>query len=420
MKQIFYLILTTMLLPLLSTASASAQRMIVTAKDGSITKFNVNELEKVVFEPKKEFDPSNLLSEEYIPCEAFRDWIDANIGDGSGYYSIEDAAKYNGKIDISYTHPDITDITGIEYFTSLTEFNGEDGYFGDFNVGALKGLKTLRVVNTKCTTLDLSGLDNLTKASVSRNKLTSLTLPKSGSLKYLWCDSNELYYIDLSDCNNLIEFVASFNSLTSIVLPECPLKTLAIHNNYIKEIDLSNVKSTLDFLNVSSCGLTALDLTDCNKLTYMECSDNSFTTAPVFANCTKLETIRMENNNLEMGTLDLSSCSALNVLRVDFSKIGDSIDLSNNLRLYEFSVQGCGLSSINISPCYNLGYVNVTSNNFKRLDVSACDGIYSLFANSCPENAEIKVWPDFDIANPESMSFYTNCKCVYEFTSESE
>lgn len=420
MKYLSYICLAALFCVSAGTMSMNAQRMIVTQNDGTVTKYQVTDLKSVVFEPKAEFDPTNLLSEAYVPCEGFRDWIDANIGDGSGYYSLEDAARYTGKIDISFTHPEITDITGIEYFTSLTELNGEDGYFGDFNVGALKELKTLRLINTKCQILDLSNLDKLTKAMVSRNKLTTLILPQNGSLKHLYCDSNQLTYLDLSNCKKLVTLVASYNNLTSLELPESPLETLAIHNNYLREIDLTNVKSTLDLLNVSTCGLTSLDLSDCVKLTYMECSDNSFTVAPKFANCKKLATIRLENNNLEMGELDFSGCPVLNVLRVDFSKIGRTLDLSQNLRLYEFSAQGCGLENINIAPCYNLGYVNVTSNSFKRLDVSECDGIYALFANSCLENAEIKVWEDFDIDNPENMSFYTNCRCVYEFTEASE
>lgn len=420
MKHSLQICVATLFLSLTGVLALNAQRMIVTQNDGTITKFQVSDLKKVVFEPKKEFDPTNLLSEEYIPCEGFRDWIDANIGNGSGYYSLEDAAKYTGKIDISFNHPEITDITGIEYFTSLTELNGEDGFFGDFNVGALKGLKTLRLVNTKCTVLDLSGLDKLTKAIVSRNKLKTLILPTSGSLKHLYCDSNVLTGLDLSSCTKLITLVAACNNFSTIELPKAPIETLSVHSNYIKEIDLTNVRSTLDLLNVNGCGLTSLDLTDCVKLTYMECSDNSFSKAPIFANCAKLATVRLENNNLEMGELDFSTCPVLNTLRVDFSKIGKKLDLSKNIRLYEFSAQGCGLEVINIAPCYNLGYVNVTSNNFKRLDVSECDGIYALFANNCFANSEIKVWSEFNIADPESMGFYTNCRCVYEFTEASK
>lgn len=411
-----YIKIATLSMALASALTAGAQRMIVTQNDGTVTKFQVSELKSVVFEPYKEFDPTNLLSEEYVPCEAFRDWIDTNIGDGSGYYSLETAAKYTGKIDISFKYPEITDITGIEYFTSLTELNGEDGYFGDFNVAALKGLKVLRLINTKCTTLDLSGLDNLTKAIVSRNKLTTLILPTNGSLKQLYCDSNFLTSLDLSNCKNLEVLVTPFNSLTSLELPVCPLVTLTAQYNTLNTIDLTNVKPTLDLLNVNACGLTDLDLSGCDNLTYLECSDNSFAKAPKFDNCKKLSTIRMENNGIEMGEIDFSGCPVLNTLRLDFSRIGRKIDLSKNLRLYEFSVQGCGLKEINIAPCYNLGYVNVTSNNFTRLDVSECDGIYALFANNCPNEAEIRVWPDFNIDDPESMGFYTNCKCVYEFS----
>lgn len=401
-------------LAVFATDSALAQKITIIQKDGQQISYNAQNVEKILFEKETAVDETNLLIEKYVPDAGFRNWIDQNLGNGSGYYSLEDAAAYNGQIDLSRVES-VTDITGIEYFTSLTRLIGEDSYFGDFNVGALTNLTYLKVVNTKCTTFDLSSLNKLESAMLSRNLITSLKLPSG--IKNLYCDTNQLTELDLTGCTNLQTLVCSTNNISSLVLPECPLVTLAMHTNPVGTIDLSPVKSTLDLLNVNKCNLTALDLNGCDKLTYLECSDNTFTEAPNFAGCTKIETIRMENNPNELGTLDFSDCKNLNTLRIDFSKIGAAIDFSQNRRLYEVSMQGCNLTDINVSNCINLGYLNVTDNLFTRLDISACDGLWNLYCNNCPNAPEIKVWPDFDIAHASDNGFYcNNGTFVYEFT----
>lgn len=399
-------------------AAANAQSVVVYTKSGEVVKFKAEDVEKVLFKPAQVFDPTNLLSEEYVPCEGFRDWIDTHLGDGSGYYSLEQAAAYTGEINISRVES-ITDITGIEYFTGLTVLKAEDGYFGNFDVSALKSLEYLQIVNTRVSYLDISGLQNLKTAALSRNKITELIVAGNATLQNLYCDTNQLTDLDLTGCTSLVTLVCSFNELSALVIPDCPLVTLAVHQNPIGSIELGQVAKTLDLLNVANCQLKALDCTGAKKLTYVECGDNPFESAPIFAECLRLETLRMENvTSVDFGQLDFTECPKLNVLRLDFSKIGNAIDLSSNKKLYELSLQGCGLEEINISGLINLGYVNVSDNNFLRLDVSASDGIFTLFANRNARKAQIKVWPEFNIADPEAQSFYidSNIELVYSFT----
>ncbi len=408
----------TVILGIGFTLSAGAQTVSIIKKNGEVIKYDVEEVEKMVFNPVVPFDPTNLLSEEYIPCEGFRDWIDANLGDGSGYYSLEQAAAYNGEINISRIEA-ITDITGIEYFTGLTSLKAEDGYFGDFDVSALKSLEYLQVVNTRVSHLDLSGLKELKIVAVSRNQLTELIVAGNSTIQKLYCDANQLTALDLTGCTGLINLVCSFNEIASIELPACPLEVLAIHQNPIGSIDLSNVVKTLDTVNLINCGLTSIDFSGASKMTYLECGDNPLETAPVLTGCIRLETLRMENvTSVDCGEMDFSDCSKLNVLRLDYSKIGKSISLTKNKKLYELSLQGCNLELIDISGLINLGYVNVSDNKFQRLDVSASDGIFSLFANRNGREAQIKVWSDFNINDAENLGFFIdeNIKLVYEFT----
>lgn len=411
-------LLLTVIVGLGIAISATAQTVSIYKTNGEVIKYNVEEVEKMIFKPAQQFDATNLLSEEYVPCEGFRDWIDTNLGDGSGYYSLEQAAAYTGEIDLSRVEA-VTDITGIEYFTGLTVLKAEDGYFGDFDVSALKSLEYLQIINTRVTKLDFTGLKDLRKVFVSRNKLTYLNLAQNPILEVLYCDTNQLTSLDLTGCTGLRTLVCSYNNLTSFVLPECPLETLAIHENTIYAINLSNVVKTIDFLNVANCGLTSLDCSGASKLTYLECGYNPYAAAPIITGCNRLETFRMEYvSTVDCGEMNFNDCPKLNVLRMDYSKIGKSIDLTKNKKLYELSLQSCNLQEINIDGLINLGYVNVSDNNFTRLDVSAADGIYSLFANRNARNAEIKVWPEFNIAEPATQGFYVDerVKLVYEFS----
>lgn len=238
-----------------------AQTVTIYQNNGEKIKYKVSDVAKIVFEEEKPFDETNLLSEQYVPCEGFRNWINQHLANGSGYYSLEEAAAYTGEIDLSQVE-DITNITGIEYFTGLTVLKGEDAYFGDFNVGALKSLQYLKLVNTRVTTLDFTGLKDLQKAFISRNKITNINLAQNPNLQKLWCDCNELTSLDLTGCNGLTELVCSYNQLQSLILPECPLEILSAHENTIHNINLSGVKSTLQHLSVANCGLNSLDVSD--------------------------------------------------------------------------------------------------------------------------------------------------------------
>lgn len=385
-----------------------AQTLTINLKDGSTVTYQTAEVDSITFKEAAPADENNLLNEKYIPNEGFRNWIDQNLGDGSGIYTLEQAEAYDGEIDLSRVE-DVTDITGIEYFKNLTSLVGEDSYFGDFNVGALKKLKNLKIINTKISKLDFTGLENLEKAYISRNKISVLNLAANPNLRILYCDCNELTSIDLTGCTGLEELVCSINEISSLTLPECPLEIFSAHTNPISSIDLSHVAGTLDLVSLSSCNLNSLDLTGASKLTYLECSDNPLQTAPILAGCTKLESMRMENITTEMGDMDFSECPALNMLRLDYSKVGTKIDLTSCKKLYELSLQGCCLNEINLTGLINLGYVNVSDNNYQRLDVSAADGIYSLYSNRITSNnAQIKVWEDFDIENADQYGFYVD------------
>ncbi|MDE5796412.1 MAG: hypothetical protein K2H75_04825, partial [Muribaculaceae bacterium] len=227
--------------------------------------------------------------------------------------------------------------------------------------------------------------------------------------------------LDLSECTALKTLICSANpDLSVLVIPDSPLVTFSAHTTNIGNVDLSKVAPTLDLVNLNKAGITHLDLTGARQLTWLECSDNPLSGAPVLTGCKNLESVRMENITNQLGDMDFTDCDNLNMLRLDFSRVGTAIDLTKCKKLYELSLQGCGLSEIELGGLINLGYVNVSDNNFHRLDISEADGIWQFWAlRNVTPGAQVKVWEDFDISAAEQNQFYVddNTTLVYEFTN---
>ena len=400
---------------ILFTGSIQAQKVKVVLKNGESVKYKVSDIERIVFQPKKDFDPTNLLSEEYVSDNNFRDWLDNKFAHGSGYYSLTDAAACADTINLD-ENSQIHDITGIEYFKSLKVLSGDGAVFGNFKVEALKSLEYLKLQNTKVTELDLSGLSYLQKVFVSQNKLTSLNVAGLSQLTKLYCDYNNIASLDLTGCSALTELVVSGNTLGSLDIPQCPLEILAAHTNQITNIDLSKVVSTLKQVSLSSNQLASIDLSGASRMTYFEVSDNPLQQIPNLTGCSNLKEFRLENIKTDMSGVNFSALSKLRMLRMDNTNLGESLDLTKNKKLNELSLQACNLKTINLTGVYNLGYINVSDNPISRLDISASTNINSLYANRVKQGCQIKVWKSFDIANAAKNGFYSDTGVfVYEF-----
>jgi len=314
---------------ILFTGSIQAQKVKVVLKNGESVKYKVSDIERIVFQPKKDFDPTNLLSEEYVSDKNFRDWLDNKFAHGSGYYSLTDATAYADTINLD-ENSQIHDITGIEYFKSLKVLSGDGAVFGNFKVEALKNLKYLKLQNTKVTELDLSGLSHLQKVFVSQNKLTSLNVAGLSQLTKLYCDYNNIASLDLTGCSALTELVVSGNTLGSLDIPQCPLEILAAHTNQITNIDLSKVVSTLKQVSLSSNQLASIDLSGASRMTYFEVSDNPLQQIPNLTGCSNLKEFRLENIKTDMSGVNFSALSKLRMLRMDNTNLGESLDLTKN------------------------------------------------------------------------------------------
>jgi len=164
---------------------------------------------------------------------------------------VTEANNYTGLIYCLFLN--ITDLTGIEAFTSLTEL-----YCGANSL----------------TTLDLSSNTALTLLSCGSNQLTSLNVSSNTALTYLDCFSNPLGSIDVSNNLALTQFFCSQTQLTSIdVSNNTALQSFGCHFNSISTLDLSN-NTSLVTLNCFTNQLTNLDISGNPALTHLDCRNN--------------------------------------------------------------------------------------------------------------------------------------------------
>ncbi len=170
----------------------------------------------------------------------------------------------------------ITDLTGIEDFASLTTLFCQDNLLTSIDVSQLTVLDYLRCANNQLTTLD-----------ISQNTI----------LTTLFCDGNQLTSIDTSENPLLWKLTCGFNLLTSLDFSQNPdLWSLNFEGNQLTTIDVSQ-NLDLASIDCSTNLLTSIDVSVNTDLAGLTCTDNQITSIDVSLN-TGLTVLRCQNNEL--------------------------------------------------------------------------------------------------------------------------
>ena len=186
--------------------------------------------------------------------------------------------------------------------------------------------------------------------------LTSQTVTLRGNLTFLNCHGllsspsgeppipyqNQLTSLDVSRCNTLTELICSDNLLQSLDVSSCnALTALYCSGNSLQSLDVSSCK-TLRELYCFENSLQSLDITHNEALTALGCSGN------------------------QLETLDLSHARALTSLNVSENR----------------------LTALDLSQCLNLEYANLSSNQLTSLDVSHNHNLEILYCFDNPIEGE--------------------------------
>ncbi|UMB59698.1 gliding motility-associated C-terminal domain-containing protein [Lutibacter sp. A80] len=188
----------------------------------------------------------------------------------------------SGIATLSIEDKEISDLTGIEDFVSLT---------------------SLSVSNNNLTSLDLSNNTALTELDCSYNDLTSLDVTQNSALIDLNCSYNDLTALNLEGNTNLNILNISINNLINglDVSKNTALTHLSINFSNLASIDVTK-NIALESLFIPQNNLTSLDVSKNTALTNLQCYKNNLTSLDV-SNNTALTDLNCFQNNLT--TIDL-------------------------------------------------------------------------------------------------------------------
>ena len=262
----------------------------------------------------------------------------------------------------------ITDMTGVNYFTSLTSLNCGANNYHSIDISALTELVNLECYSTGLQSIDLSHNTKLQTVELSFNTLTALDVSNNTKLTDLKCKSHFIESLDVSMCPDLVllDINARTNArmLTSLNVEGC---------------------TKLEDLNCGCGKLTSLDLSSCTALKRLQCDYNTLTTLNV-AGLTNLYFIQCSVNNLTK--LDLTGCTALELLYCGNNPIAQ-LDLSdctglkrlaceNNSQLTQLDVSGKQLTDLNCSNCRLLTKIDCSNNQLEAntpINVKMCKAL---------------------------------------------
>lgn len=157
--------------------------------------------------------------------EAVREIIDKPIGD----ITANDVAGITQLLIIGL---DITDLTGIEYFSALEELSCQENQLTELDVSLNTMLTMLECDMNLLTTLDVSRNQKLETLTCGNNQLTMLDVSHNPALMWLDCYGNQLKTLDVGQNPALENLLCDSNQLIALdVSKNLALVELICRNN---------------------------------------------------------------------------------------------------------------------------------------------------------------------------------------------
>ena len=338
-----------------------------------------------------------------FPDANFRAFLDSEYSN-----HIITTSQLNSRTEMNVMNKNISDLTGIGYFTQLTYLNCYNNQLPSIDVSSNTRLTYLNVGYNKLTSINVAANTELQELYLQNNLLSStLGVTNHSKLKTLWvhnnpslialnCSNNNLTNLNVSGCTSMttlecydninlsgITGLASCTDLRYLDCEECNILDLSglsgladvmeiyCARNQLHSLDLSQMDylTTLDVssnplltdLNCSSCWLQSLNVTDCTALENLECSyNNRLTTITGLAGCAALKYLdctgcKITNLNALGGldNLERIYCGSNQLTSLELSEkyFLRTLDVSGNTRLTYLLCTRSGLESLNVSGC---------------------------------------------------------------------
>ncbi len=184
-------------------------------------------------------------------------------------------ASISNMTNLDIPNANISDLTGIEDFTSLTNLDCSNNYITNMDVTNNNALMILWCSNNVLTTIDVTQNPNLISLVCSDNLLTNLNLVFNPNLNVLVCENNPLTTLDVTKNTTINRFQCGNNMLSNLDISKNPdLSIFTCENNQLSTLDL-RYNTKLKTLNCSFNQLSELDVSNNPGLLTIDCSNNN-------------------------------------------------------------------------------------------------------------------------------------------------
>lgn len=272
--------------------------------------------------------------------------------DGDGKITFEEAAAVK-ELQLGFdlkpesTVDCVTDITGLEYFTSLETLSLKFNSVSD--IKPIEGISTLKVLilgENPISSINLDKLGELTDLRLYGTNISDIDLTKTPKLESLYLQRTNVSKVDLTP----------LQSLDQALLNKCSSLT---------ELKASNLPS-LTRIDAVECSLKSFEISDCPSLRELHLNSNKLTSIKM-TNLAMLIRLNVYDNQLT--SIDVSNLPLLMWLFVYDNQL-TSIDLSANVPLREFRASNNPLTEVNLSTNKNLVSLELESmSKMKTLNI---------------------------------------------------
>lgn len=272
--------------------------------------------------------------------------------DGDGKITFEEAAAVK-ELQLGFdlkpesTVDCVTDITGLEYFTSLETLSLKYNNVSD--IKPIEGISTLKVLilgENPISSINLDVLGELTDLRLYGTNISDIDLTKTPKLESLYLQRTNVSKVDLTP----------LQSLDQALLNKCSSLT---------ELKASNLPS-ITRIDAVECNLKSFEISDCPSLRELHLNSNKLTSIKM-TNLAMLMRLNVYDNQLT--SIDVSNLPLLMWLFV-FDNQLTSIDLSANVPLIEFRASNNPLTEVNLSTNENLVSLELESmSKMKTLNI---------------------------------------------------
>ena len=365
-----------------------------------------------------------LAQQTYVPDDNFEAYLEANgMGDGITLNDSVLTSNINTITYLSVPFENISDLTGIQDFTALTNLYCNYNNLTSLVVSGATALAFLDCGNNQLTSLDVSGAtalafldcrsNQLTSLDVSQNtalynlftvsnQITSLVVSGATALTYLYCSGNLLSNLDVSNNLALTHLGCSNNQLTSLDVRNgnnmnmYSLGCTSNYNLYCINVDDATY-STANWTNIdpwagfnNNCQLALPGCTDSTNINYdpsATVNDSSCIYAKTYVPDNNFEN-HLEVNGMGDGIANNDSVythliASQTNLNMEFYSIADLTGIEDFTALAFLDCSLNQLTSLDLSQNTVLTHLNCWMNHLTSLDVSANTALTIL---SCGNN----------------------------------